>query len=147
MTRLEKIIQCILSIKLSAPQIFLFDGQAWKHDPMHTAITAIIIWLCKKYFLFSGLTCKCFCRVYYQSQVHSKYFSLMVWLESIISWRLSVTTILVAQASYTWVKIFCFMDLLENILQFILSGKPVWWSDSKSTILWGSSVTAIINLN
>ena len=93
MTRLEKIIQCILSIKLSAPQIFLFDGQAWKHDPMHTVITAIIICLCKKYFLFSGLTRKCFCSVYYQSQVHSKYFSLMVWLENIISWRLSVTTI------------------------------------------------------
>ena len=52
MTGLENITQCILSIKLSVPQIFLFDRQAWKHDSLQIFVTAIIKFLSEKYFLF-----------------------------------------------------------------------------------------------
>ena len=59
-TRLENINQCILSVKLSSPQIFLFEGQAWKHDSMQIVVTAIIKTLSKIYFLFCGSAWKCF---------------------------------------------------------------------------------------
>ena len=44
--------QCILSVKLSAPQIFLFDGQAWKHDSTQIPFTTMIICLSKTFFCF-----------------------------------------------------------------------------------------------
>ena len=55
----ENVIQCILSVKLSVAQIFLFDGEAWKHDSMQT-VFATIIKCSKKYFLFCGMVWKCF---------------------------------------------------------------------------------------
>ena len=66
------------------------------------------------FVLWSGL--KMFCSVYYQSQVHSKYFCMAVRLENIISWRLLVTI-------FTWCtssinlreNILCFMAWVENI--------------------------------
>ena len=75
-----------------------------------------------------------FCSVYYPSQVHSKYFCLTVRLENIIPWRLLVTTIYTCCISIIHLSenIFCFLAWLENILQFILSGKPVWQSDLKT---------------
>ena len=49
-TGLENIIQCILSVKVSVSQIFLFDSQAWKHDAIQIVTTAIIKCLNKMYF-------------------------------------------------------------------------------------------------
>ena len=71
--------------------MILFYSQAWKHDSTQIIITAITKWLSKKYFCFVALL-KMFCSVYYQSQVHSKYFYLKVRLEN-IPWRLMVKTI------------------------------------------------------
>ena len=54
----EIIIQCIYPVKLSALQIFVFDGQAWKHDSTLIVVTAIIKCLSEKCFLFCGLSWK-----------------------------------------------------------------------------------------
>ena len=68
----------------------IFDRHSWKHDSTQIVITAIIKCWSEKYF-WQGL--KMFCSVYYQLQVHSKYFCLTVRLECIIPWRSLVTTI------------------------------------------------------
>ena len=68
----------------------IFDHHSWKHDSTQIVITAIIKCLGEKYF---WPVLKMFCSVYYQLQVHSKYFRLTVRLESIIPWRSLVTTI------------------------------------------------------
>ena len=91
-TELENIIQCILSAKLIAPQVFLFDNHAWKQDSTETVITAIIKCLSETFFV-SWPSLKMFCSLYYLSQVHSKYFCLMVRLENIIPWRSLFATI------------------------------------------------------
>ena len=80
-------------------------------------------------FFVSWPSLKIFCSVYYQSQVHSKYFCLMVRLEN-IPWRLLVTTIYTCCTSVIHLSenIFCFMAWRENILQLLLSGKSVWRS-------------------
>ena len=85
-------------------------------------------------FFVLSLDLKMFCSVYYQSQVHSKYYCLTVRLENIIPWRLLVTTMYSCYIGVIHLceNIFCFMAWLENILQFILSGKPVWRSGLKS---------------
>ena len=126
MTWSENIVQCILSVKLSAPQIFLFDDRACKQfhaDRRHSNYQM----LTRKAFFVPWLGMKIFYSVYYQSQVQSKYFCLMVRLGNIIPWRLSVTTIYTYCRSIIHLSenIFCFMALLENILQFVLSGKSV----------------------
>ena len=76
----ENIIQFILSVKLNAPQIFLFDGQAWKHDSTQIVVTAIIKCLSKKYFLFYGPAWKCFV-VYIIS--HKRTTNTFVWLSGL----------------------------------------------------------------
>ena len=88
------------------------------------------------------------CSVYYQSQVHSKYFCLTFRLEN-ISWKLSVTIIYTCCTSITHFNknTFCFMAWLENILQFILSGKPVWRSGLKTWFCgYYRLITVIIHL-
>ena len=120
-------IQCILSVKLSAPQIFLFDGQAWKHDFMQIVVTAIIKCLNKKYFLFRGPAWKCFFSPKSTANIFVWWSSLKTLFHG--DYQLQ-QYILVVQASYIWVKIF-FVSWFENIFQFILSGKQIWWSGLK----------------
>ena len=89
-TELENIIQCILSAKLIAPQVFLFDNHAWKQDSTETVITAIIKCLSETYFLFRGLAWKCFV-VYIIC--HKCTANIFVRLENIIPWRSLFATI------------------------------------------------------
>ena len=56
------------------------------------------------FVLWTGL--KIFCSVYYQSQVHSKYFCLTVRLKNIIPWRLLVTIVCTCCISIIYLKIF-----------------------------------------
>ena len=69
-----------------------------------------------------------FCSVYYQSQVHSKYFCVVVSLENIIPLRLLVTIIYTCKSiihlSDFFVVVVSWLGL-NNFLQFELSGKPV----------------------
>ena len=69
-------IQCILTVKLKAPQIFFFDWQAWKHDSSQIVIIAIIKCLNEKHFLFRGSSWKCFV-VYITS--HKCTANIFVW--------------------------------------------------------------------
>ena len=133
MTWLENIIQSILLAKLSAPQIFLFDGQAWKHDFTKIVITAIIKCLSKKYFLFRGPAWKCFVVLIISRKCTANIFVSQSGLKTLLhghNWLQQY--LLVVQVSYTWVKNFFFMTGLEKFLQFILSGKPVWRSGLKT---------------
>ena len=77
----------------------------------------------RKVFFVLWSCVKMFYSVYYQSQVHSRYFCLTVKLEN-IPWRLLVTTIYICCTSIIHLRgnIFCFMVWLENILQFIFLG-------------------------
>ena len=84
MTRLENIIQCILSVELFAPQIFLFDRQAWKHDSTKIVVTAVIKCLSEKYFLFRGPAWKCFVVHIISHKCTANIFVLTVRLENII---------------------------------------------------------------
>ena len=122
-------IDCMLSVKLSAPQIFLFIGQAWKHGSTQIVVTAINKCLSKNTFLSHGLAWKCF--VVY---IISHKFCLTVRLENIIQWILSVTVVYTCCTSIIHLSenIFCFMTWLENILQFVLLGKQVWQSGLKT---------------
>ena len=113
-----------------------------KLDSTQVVVTAIIKCLRKKYFVSKSILF-----LYYYSQVHSKYFCLIVRLENIIPWRLSVTAIYTCCSSIIHLResMFCFTVLLVNILQFILSGKPGWRSGLK-TWFCVDYVTAIIHL-
>ena len=120
------VYKCILSIKQSAPQIFLFDGHAWKHDSTqtHHSNHQMLNW---NVFFVSWPGLKMFCSVYCQSQVHSKYFCLAVRLNKIISMKIigyNNVYLLCKYHTLEW-KYFFFMAWLENILQFLLSDKPV----------------------
>ena len=82
-TGLENIIQCILSVKLSVSQIFLFDSQAWKHNATQIVITAIIKCLNKMYFLlFCDPAWKCFV----------EYVISQKWTTNIFVWRSGLKT-------------------------------------------------------
>ena len=100
-TGLENIIQCILSVKLGAAQIFLFDSQAWKHDSTQIVVIAIIKCLSKLYFLFRGpvyiISHKCTANIFVWQSGLKTLFHGDYWLQ----WY-----ILVVQVSHTWVKIF-----------------------------------------
>ena len=96
---------------------FLFCNWTWKHYPVYiisqtNCTTSIFIWQsCLKtrfnrdchhsnyqmlkwnIFFVSWPSLKMFCSLYYLSQVHSKYFCLMVRLENIIPWRSLFATI------------------------------------------------------
>ena len=158
-------------VAISNEKYFLFCDLVWKHRPVYIisqtkCTTNIFVWrsglqtqfhadrrhsnyqmLTRKAFFVPWLGMKIFYSVYYQSQVQSKYFCLMVRLGNIIPWRLSVTTIYTYCRSIIHLSenIFCFMALLENILQFVLSGKSVWRSGLK---VWfcGDYLTTIIHL-
>ena len=96
---------------------FLFCNWTWKHYPVYiisqtNCTTSIFIWQsCLKtrfnrdchhsnyqmlkwnIFFVLWPSLKMFCSLYYLSQVHSKYFCLMVRLENIIPWRSLFATI------------------------------------------------------
>ena len=115
---------------------FLFDDLSWKHDSMQIVVNSNYQLLTRKVFLVLWPGLKMFCSAYYQTQVHSKYFCLTVRLKNIIPWRLSVKTIYVCCTSIIHLsENICFMVWLENILQFILSGKPIWRSGLKTWFL------------
>ena len=132
MTGLEN-IQCILSVKLSTSQIFLFVGQAWKHDSRKIVVTAVTKCLREMYFLFRGPAWKCIVKCILSVTNAQQIFCLTVRLEN-IPWRLLVTTRYSCCASVIHLSesIFYFMAWYETILQFLLSGKPVWRSDLKT---------------
>ena len=66
--------------------------------------------------------------------MHSKYFCLTVRFEIIFPWWLLVTTAYTCCTSIIYLReyIFCFIAWPENILQFLLSGKPVPRSSLKT---------------
>ena len=76
-------IQCILSVKLRAPQ------RIWFHANCHHSNYQILKW---KVLPVLWPSLNMFDSVYYQSQVHGNYFSLKVRLEN-IPWRLLVKAV------------------------------------------------------
>ena len=77
---------------------------------------------------------KTFCNVYYQPKVHRKYFRLMA-----KAWKYYSMGIISHNNIYLLYKIMHFREnifwviaWLENILQFLFSGKAVWRSDLKA---------------
>ena len=73
---------------------------------MQTVVTAIVKCLSRKYFLFCSPAWKCFCSVYYQSQVHRKYFCWQSGLKTFHGDYRLQQYILAVKVSYIWVKIF-----------------------------------------
>ena len=102
----------------------------------------------QKVFFVSRPSLKMFCSVYYQSQVHSKYFCWTVRLENFTPWILLVTTIYTCCKSITHLteNIFCFMARLENIFAVYIIRQTSLTARLKNMILWGLSVRAIIHL-
>ena len=113
---------------------------------MQIVVTAIIKCLREKYFLLCGLAWKCFGSVYYQSQVHTKYFCLTVRPEN-IPWRLLVTTIYTCCTSI--IKLSgnnLFQGLAWKHFAVYIIRKANLTVRLKNMILWGLSVTIIIHL-
>ena len=147
MSRLENIIQCILSVELCAPQIFLLDRQAWKHGSTKIVVTAAIKCLSEKYFLFRGPAWKCFVVHIMGHKCTANIFVLTVKLENVIPreiigcnniYLLCKNTFecknVLFQGS-TWKK-FAYYIIRQTSLTVRL----------KNMILWGLSLTAIIHL-
>ena len=103
-------------------KVFFFCDRAWKHPVYVISQTKCITnifnfqMLNQNVFFVSWSGLKMFCSVYYQSQVHSKYFCMAVRLENIISWRLLVTIFTWCTSSINLSEnICCFMAWVENI--------------------------------
>ena len=97
----------------------------------------------QKVFFVSRPSLKMFCSVYYQSQVHSKYFCWTVRLENFTPWILLVTTIYTCCKSIIHLteNIFCFMARLENIFAVYIIRQTSLTARLKNMILWGLSVS------
>ena len=147
-TKLENIIQCILSVELCAPQIFLFDRQAWKHDSKKIVVTAVIKCLSKQYFLFRGPAWKYFVVHIISHKCTANIFVLTVRLENIIPREIIGYNNIYLLCKYyslecknvlfqgsTWKKFACYV-----IRQTSLTVRL------KNMILLGLSLTAIIHL-
>ena len=121
----HKIIKCLNET------YFLFCGRAWKcfvvYIISHKCPTNIM-----KHNLFCGPAWKCFVMCIISHKCSTNIFRLAVRLKN-ISWRLLVTIIYTSCTSIIHLSenMFCFMGWPEISLQFLVSGKPVWWSGLK----------------